>query len=114
MILRVEGFIWADWVLEKLVEKHGVDTEEVEQAFFNPPYKVRRSESGKYLLYGRSESGRYLFIVLVWDGHLVKVISQPAIWNQRNAATAHRSEACYAQASRVCQRAGRGRVLGYP
>ena len=60
---------------EKITEKHGVEPEEVEECFFNPPYKVRRASSGKYLLYGRSEAGRYLFIVFVWKGRRIKVIS---------------------------------------
>jgi len=72
---RIEGFVWLDWVVEKLVEKHGVAPEEVEGAFFNPPYKVRRVESGKYQLFGRSGRGRYLFIVFVWEGQQVKVIT---------------------------------------
>lgn len=72
---RIEGFIWLDWVVEKLAEKHDVEPEEAEEAFFNPPYQVRRAESGKYLLYGRSEAGRYLFIAFAWEGRRVKVIS---------------------------------------
>jgi uncharacterized DUF497 family protein len=72
---RIEDFIWLDWVVEKLTVEHSVEPEEAEEAFFNPPYKVRRAESGKYLLYGRSEAGRYLFIVFVWKGRQVKVIS---------------------------------------
>ena len=72
---RIEGFIWLDWVVEKLAEKHDIEPEEAEEAFFNPPYKVRRSESGKYLLYGRSEAGRHLFIVFAWEGRRIKVIS---------------------------------------
>ncbi|HHS98592.1 MAG TPA: BrnT family toxin [Chloroflexi bacterium] len=68
-------FIWPDWVVEKILVKHGVEPEEVEEAFFNPPYKVRRAASGKYLLYGRSEAGRYLFIVFVWEGTAVRIIT---------------------------------------
>ncbi len=75
MTLRVEGFIWPEWVLEKIVAKHGVEPDEVEQVFFNPPYKVRRSDSGKYLLYSRSEDGRYLFVVFAWDSRFVRIIS---------------------------------------
>ena len=75
MILHIEGFDWREWVLEKIIEKHGVESEEVEQVFFNSPCKVRRSESGKFLLYGRSNGGRYLFVVFAWDGYLVRVIS---------------------------------------
>ena len=72
---RIEGFIWLDWVMEKLLEKHGVDPAEVEEAFFNKPYKVRKASSGKYLLYGQSTDGRYLFVVFAWEGRRVKVIS---------------------------------------
>ncbi len=75
MTLRVEGFIWLDWVLDKVVAEHGIAPDEVEEVFFNPPYKVRRSTTGKYLLYGRSDSGRYLFAVFAWEGRLVKIIS---------------------------------------
>lgn len=72
---RIESFLWLDWVVEKIEEKHGVTPEEVEEAFFNPPYKVRRSVSEKYQLFGRSNSGRYLFIVFAWVEHSVKVIT---------------------------------------
>ena len=72
---NVEGFIWEDWVVEKLDWKHGVDPEEVEEVFFNRPYQLRRASSGKYLLYGQTEDGRYLFIVFVWVDKLIKVIS---------------------------------------
>lgn len=73
--MYIEGFIWEEWVIDKLDWKHDVEPEEVEEAFFNLPYKVRRTKEKKYLLYGNSESGRYLFIVFVWVGHFVKVIS---------------------------------------
>ena len=72
---HIEGFIWEDWVVDKLGWKHGVDPAEVEDVFFDPPYKVRRTKAQKYLLYGQSESGRYLFIVFIWVNRFVKVIS---------------------------------------
>ena len=72
---RVEGFLWLDWVVEKIVEKHGVEPQEVEEAFFNPPYKVRRAQSGKYLLFSRTEEGRYLLIVFAWEGRQIKPIT---------------------------------------
>jgi uncharacterized DUF497 family protein len=74
-VRRIDGFVWADWVIAKLDWKHGVDPDEVEEVFFNPPYKVRRAKKGKYLLYGRSLDGRYLFIVFTWVERRVKVIS---------------------------------------
>ena len=72
---RIEGFHWLDWVIEKITKEHDVEPEEVEEVFFNLPYKVRRVESGKYQLFGRSEDGRYLFIVFAWEGRTIKPIT---------------------------------------
>lgn len=72
---RIEGFIWREWVIEKIIERHGVWPDEVQESFFNRPYKLRRVESGKYQLFGRSEDGRYLFIVFAWQGRQVRVIT---------------------------------------
>ena len=71
----IEGFIWEDWVVDKLNWKHHVDPEEVEEAFFVLFRKFRKGENEKYLLFGRSSNGRYLFVVFVWVGKHVKVIS---------------------------------------
>ena len=72
---RIEGFIWRDSVIDKIIEKHGVWPEEVEESFFNPPYKVRRVESGKHLLFAQSEDGRYLLIVFAWQGRQIRIIT---------------------------------------
>ncbi len=74
-MLFIDGFIWEDWVVDKLDWKHHVSTDEAEEAFFNLPYKVRRTEADKYLLYGRTQQGRYLFIVFVRVERQIKVIS---------------------------------------
>ena len=71
----IKGFVWEEWVVDKLDWKHGVEPDEVEAVFFNPPYKVRRTKADRYLLYGRTDEGRYLFVVFVWVGRQVKVIS---------------------------------------
>jgi len=75
MSWRIDGFIWLDWVIEKIGSKYGVSPEEVEQVFFNSPYIVLRAEEGKYKWLGRSDNGRYLLVVLVREGNLVKVIT---------------------------------------
>lgn len=61
--------------MEKIEDKHGVEPEEAEEAFFNQPYKVRKAASGKYLLYGQTSEGRYLLVVFTWVGKQVKVIT---------------------------------------
>ena len=72
---RIEGFIWREWAVDKLITRHAVTPDEVEEAFFNSPLKVRKASSGKYLLYGRSDGGRYLFVVFAWDETRVKAIT---------------------------------------
>lgn len=72
---RIEGFVWREWVIEKLVARHSVTPDEVEEVFFNSPVKVRKASSGKYLLYGASDSGRHLFVVFAWDESRVRVIT---------------------------------------
>jgi hypothetical protein len=72
---RILGFVWLDWVIDKIDSKHDVEPEEVEETFFSRQIKVRKAESGKYLLYGRSSDGRYLFVVFTWVGQQVKVIT---------------------------------------
>jgi uncharacterized DUF497 family protein len=74
-VFQIEDFIWPDAIVDKIITKHRVNPEEVEAAFFNPPYKTIKAPEGKYRLYGRSEGGRYLFVVFVWVGRQVKIIS---------------------------------------
>jgi uncharacterized DUF497 family protein len=75
LAFQADGFIWSERIVEKLLVKHGVSPTEVEETFDNPPYKIRRAKDDKYLLYGQSPDGRYLFIVFVWEGSYIKVIS---------------------------------------
>jgi len=72
---RIEGFLWQEWVVDKLLTRHSVNPDEVEEVFFNTPMKVRKASSGKYLLYGTTNAGRYLFVVFTWVHRLGKVIT---------------------------------------
>lgn len=75
MSWQIDRFIWLEWVIEKIAVKHGVSPEEVEEAFYNPPYKILQAQEGKYRLYGCSEIVRYLFVVFVREERLVRVIT---------------------------------------
>ncbi len=75
MSLYVEGFVWFDWVVDKIIDKHGVQPTEVEECFFNSPYKTRHVQRDKHQLFGRSDNGRYLFVVFAWEGHLARIIT---------------------------------------
>lgn len=82
----IEGFEWLDWVVEKIIVKHGVDPVEVEECFVNQPRKVRRMQEGKYQLFGQTDSGRYLFVVFTWHGRYVRVITARDMDSSERAA----------------------------
>jgi uncharacterized DUF497 family protein len=62
--------IWKDQYVEKLADKHGLTTEEVEQVLFSNPL-IRRQQKGKirgedlYVAYGQTDSGRYILVFFV-------------------------------------------------
>lgn len=70
-----DGFDWLDWVVDKIIEKHSVNPDEVEECFERVPWKVRRVGQGKYQLLGQSSSGRYLFVIFTWRGRFIRVIT---------------------------------------
>jgi len=68
--MKIEGFIWLDDVIEKLVAKHRVDRLEVEEVFSNSPAfrfveKGHRPKENVYAASGRSDAGRYLICFFV-------------------------------------------------
>ena len=60
--MKITEFDWLEHVLDKMETKHGVLSNEVEEAARIVPH-VRRGRHGLYLLYGVTEAGRYLFVV---------------------------------------------------
>ncbi len=51
---------WAEGVREKVIRKHQLDPEEVEDSFFEPGVRVQRGRSGRYVLWMQSPAGVYL------------------------------------------------------
>ena len=68
--MRIFEVIWKDRFVEKIADKHGVTTDEVEQVLFSTPH-VRLAEKGHiprenlYVAYGQSTAGRYLIVLFV-------------------------------------------------
>ncbi|MFN8487795.1 MAG: BrnT family toxin [Caldilineaceae bacterium] len=66
-MIIIDEFIWAPQIVEKLLNKHLVSPEEVEEVFFNRP-QFRFHERGHvqgedmYTALGQSNAGRYLII----------------------------------------------------
>ena len=70
MSLRIEGFIWLEDIVEKLVQKHGVQQQEVREVFANLPQfrfveKGHRPDENVYAALGQTDAGRYLIVFFV-------------------------------------------------
>jgi len=69
--LRITGFIWLEDIIEKLVQKHSVQQQEVREVFANLP-RFRFAENGHYpgenvyAALGQTDAGRYLTVFFVY------------------------------------------------
>jgi len=52
-------------VREKIVTKHQLDPEEVQDSFFEPGVRLQRGRSGRYVLWAQTPAGAY--VVAVFD-----------------------------------------------
>ena len=78
MTLRIDGFHWIDRIVDKILDKHGVDPEEVESALLNEdPLPYVWGRANRYLALAQVEDdGEYLFIVFsVEPGNVARVIT---------------------------------------
>jgi hypothetical protein len=85
-----DNFIWLPEIIEKLLEKHDVQSDEVEEVFelgpryFRGPKGKRRGED-VYYVFGQTVSGRYLIIV-----YIKKKDGRALILSAREMTTAER------------------------
>ena len=61
--------VWTNWrIKEKLIKKHKVEIEEVEEALNNDEdIYVQKGKFNSSLIYSLTEAGRYLFTVAIVD-----------------------------------------------
>ncbi len=68
--MRLREIIWKERFIEKLEDKHGVFTDEVEEIIFGKPH-IRKAGKGHikgedlYVAYGKTENGRYLVVFFI-------------------------------------------------
>lgn len=68
--MRLYDVIWLDRFVEKIVDKHRVTTDEVEEVLFARPH-IRMAEKGQvkdenlYVAYGQTVAGRYLIVFFI-------------------------------------------------
>ena len=71
--MHLHEVIWKDRLVEKILDKHGVTTDEVEDVVFGKPH-VRLAERGRvrgenlYVAYGQTIEGRYLVVFFIYKG----------------------------------------------
>lgn len=77
----IDDFIWLPDVLDKLLVKHHISQDEVEEVFFNRPH-FRFVEKGNYpgedvyLAAGQSDGGRYVVVFFIHKpGHAALILS---------------------------------------
>ncbi|MCD4765556.1 MAG: BrnT family toxin [Methanosarcinales archaeon] len=69
--MKIIGLIWTDKTIEKLVQKHNVQQDEVHEVFGSNP-KFRFVEKGfypnenVYAALGRSKAGRFLILFFIY------------------------------------------------
>ena len=66
---------WAEGVREKIITKHRLDPEEVEDSFFEPRLLHERGRSGRYLLWTQSPAGAYILAVFEYEKGRATVIT---------------------------------------
>ena len=69
--MKVTGFVWLEEIVQKLIWKHSVETEEVREIFLNNPRfrfieKGHRKDENVYTALGRTDAGRYLSCYFVY------------------------------------------------
>jgi uncharacterized DUF497 family protein len=64
MIFITYPLIWTQTVVDKILQKHNVNAEEIEESIFDDSPACIKGISGSYWLYGQTVAGRFLFIVL--------------------------------------------------
>ncbi|HEX8737945.1 MAG TPA: BrnT family toxin [Pyrinomonadaceae bacterium] len=69
--MKVKGFIWLEEIVQKLIRKHSVRTEEVSEIFLNKPEfrfveKGHRKDENVYAAFGQTDAGRYLVCFFVY------------------------------------------------
>ena len=72
--MRIREVIWKQRFVGKLLGKHGVSTEEAEDALygrnlFRKVSKGRVKGQDVYAAFGRSDDGRYLVVIFINKGH---------------------------------------------
>ena len=71
---RIERFDWRPSIEEKMLAKHGLTSDEVEESFYHPDLKRSRTR-GRLVLLSRTDAGRYIFVVYLLNDRVATIIT---------------------------------------
>jgi uncharacterized protein len=88
--LKVRECLWLDEFVDKIIRKHHVNPEEVEEVFSGGPL-TRRIKTGKvkgedlFVAFGTTDSGRYLTVLFVrkMDGRALVISAREMTRSER-------------------------------
>ena len=77
--MKINGILWLEDVVEKLLLKHNVEEHEVLEVFDNRPFfifveKGHRKNENVYAALGQTESGRYLIVFFIYK-KIIRLLS---------------------------------------
>ncbi|MFW5639627.1 MAG: BrnT family toxin [Thermodesulfobacteriota bacterium] len=77
--MHIDDFIWLPDIIDKLLIKHRITPEEVEEVFFNRPLfrfveKGYRNGDNVYSALGQSDSGRYVIVIFIYKNKNLALI----------------------------------------
>jgi hypothetical protein len=69
--VKITGFVWLEEIVQKLIWKHSVQTDEAGEIFLNKPKfrfveKGHRKDENVYAALGKTDAGRYLVCFFVY------------------------------------------------
>jgi uncharacterized DUF497 family protein len=88
---------WKNHIIDKIIERHGVWPEEVEEVILEDEPEVVRHGPDRYLIQGQTSAGRYLFIVLEQEskGIYVPITARDMLEREKQAFKRRRAKKRY-------------------
>ena len=72
--LKIDAFNWPTGIPDKVLIKHELFPEKVEESFFHHEARVRRVGK-RLLLFSRTDSGEYIIVVFIYAARIATIIT---------------------------------------
>lgn len=88
---------WKNHIVDKIIERHGVSPEEVEEVIFEDEPELVKHGQNRFLIHGQTTASRYLFIVLEQEEKeiYVPITARDMSEREKQAFKRRRAKKCY-------------------